>query len=51
VIEGEYLSKIASYWEIYDDARQWPRIFEANRDQISDPDLIVPNQVLTIPRD
>jgi nucleoid-associated protein YgaU len=51
VIEGEYLSKIASYWEIYDDARQWPRIFEANRDHISDPDLIVPNQVLTIPRD
>lgn len=51
VIAGEYLSKIASYWEIYNDARQWPKIFQANRDQISDPDLIYPDQVLTIPRD
>lgn len=51
VIAGEYLSKIASYWEIYNDARQWPRIYRANRDQISDSDLIYPDQVLTIPRD
>ncbi len=51
VVLGEYLSKIASYWEIYNDARQWPRIYRANQDQISDPDLIHPDQVLTIPRD
>jgi nucleoid-associated protein YgaU len=51
VIEGEYLSKIASYWEVYNDARQWPRIYRANQDQIRDPDLIRPGQVLTIPRD
>lgn len=51
VIAGEYLSKIASYWEIYDNASQWPKIYRANRDQISDPDLIYPDQVLTIPRD
>jgi len=51
VIEGEYLSKIASYWEIYNDARQWPRIYRANQDQIKDPDMIFPGQMLTIPRD
>jgi nucleoid-associated protein YgaU len=50
VMQGEYLSKIANYWEIYNDGRQWPKIYEANRDQIRDPDLIHPNQVLTIPR-
>jgi nucleoid-associated protein YgaU len=51
VVAGEYLSKIASYWEIYNDARQWPKIYRANSDQITDPDLIYPDQVLTIPRD
>jgi nucleoid-associated protein YgaU len=51
VVSGEYLSKIASYWEIYNDARQWPRIYRANQDQIKDPDLIFPGQVLSIPRD
>ncbi len=51
VIEGEYLSKIASYWEIYNDARQWPRIYRANQDQIKDPDMIFPGQMLSIPRD
>jgi nucleoid-associated protein YgaU len=51
VVSGEYLSKIASYWEIYNDARQWPRIYRANQDQIKDPDMIHPGWVLTIPRD
>jgi len=50
VTDGEFLSKIANYWEIYDDGREWPRIYEANQDQIRDPDMIHPDQVLTIPR-
>ncbi len=50
VVRGEWLSKIAGYWEIYDNYREWPKIYEANRDQISDPDLIYPDQVLDIPR-
>jgi nucleoid-associated protein YgaU len=50
VYRGEYLSKIAGYWEIYDDPAKWPRIYEANKDQIKDPDLINPGQVLEIPR-
>ena len=51
VVPGEWLCKIAGYWEIYDDWRKWTKIYEANRDQIKDPDLIYPNQVLTVPRD
>ena len=51
VVPGEWLCKIAGYWEIYDDWRKWTKIYEANRDQIKDPDLIYPNQVFTIPRD
>jgi len=50
VVEGEWLAKIAGYWEIYDDWRQWTRIYEANKDKISDPDLIIPGWELKIPR-
>jgi nucleoid-associated protein YgaU len=50
VVAGEFLAKIAGYWEIYDNAREWPKIYEANKDKIKDPDLIYPDQVLTIPR-
>lgn len=51
VRQDEYLSKIANYWEVYDDASAWPRIYEANKDKISDPDMIWPGWELTIPRD
>jgi nucleoid-associated protein YgaU len=44
---GDSLSKIAR--QHYGDASEWPRIFEANRDQITNPDLIHPGQVLTLP--
>jgi len=50
VVRGEWLCKIAGYWEIYDRPSQWTRLYEANRDQISDPDLIYPDQVLDVPR-
>ncbi|MBM4117498.1 LysM peptidoglycan-binding domain-containing protein [bacterium] len=50
VAPGEWLSKIAGYWEIYDDPLAWPRLYEANRDQIAGPELIRPDQVLDIPR-
>lgn len=51
VRQDEYLGRIAGYWEIYDDATQWTRIYEANRDQVSDPDMIWPGWELSIPRD
>ncbi|MCK4236862.1 MAG: LysM peptidoglycan-binding domain-containing protein, partial [Candidatus Krumholzibacteria bacterium] len=50
VIEDEWLAKIAGYWEIYDDYRKWPVLFEANNGRIRDPDLIFPNQELVVPR-
>lgn len=50
VAQGEWLSKIAGYWEIYNDWRQWTKIYEANRDKIKNPDMIMPGWELKIPR-
>lgn len=47
VVSGDSLSKIAKRY--YGDANSWHRIFEANRDQIKNPDLIHPGQTLKIP--
>jgi len=47
VVKGDTLSKIAR--EFYGSANRWHEIFDANRDQISNPDLIKPGQVLKIP--
>lgn len=51
VYKGECLWTISSYPEIYNDPFQWPKIYRANTDQIEDPDLIYPDQILNIPRD
>ncbi len=48
VEKGDTLSHIAKAH--YGKASLWPRIFEANRNQLDDPDLIHPGQVLRIPR-
>ena len=50
VEKGESLWRISSYEKIYNDPFQWPVIFDANTDQIKDPDLIHPGQTLAIPR-
>ena len=50
VILDESLSIIASYWEVYSNPMDWTKLYEANKDQIRDPDLINPDQVLVIPR-
>jgi len=44
---GDSLSKIAK--NEYGDASKWPQIFEANKDQLKDPNKIFPGQKLTIP--
>jgi nucleoid-associated protein YgaU len=44
---GDTLSKIAK--QFYGDANKYPKIFEANKDQLSDPNLIKVGQVLRIP--
>lgn len=48
VVAGDTLSGIAQ--QFYGDPSLWPRIFEANRDQIFDPDLIYPGQTLRVPQ-
>lgn len=47
VVRGETLSEIAKQY--YGKASKYPKIFEANRDQLDDPDRIKPGQVLKIP--
>ena len=44
---GDSLSKIAKQY--YGDASQYMKIFEANRNLLSDPDKIQPGQELSIP--
>ncbi len=47
VAPGDNLSKIAK--KFYGNANEYQRIFEANRDQLSDPDKIKVGQRLKIP--
>jgi nucleoid-associated protein YgaU len=44
---GDSLSKISK--EFYGNANQYMKIFEANKDQLSDPDKIKPGMKLNIP--
>lgn len=48
VVAGDSLSKIAKHF--YGDASKWKGIWEANKAQIKNPDLIQIGQVLAIPR-
>jgi nucleoid-associated protein YgaU len=47
VQKGDNLSKIARHF--YGNANAWKSIFEANRDQLADPDHIQPGQILKMP--
>ena len=47
MVSGDNLSKIAR--KFYGNADHWHDIFAANRDQISNPDVIRVGQVLKIP--
>lgn len=47
VQKGDTLSAIAH--KHYGKASKWHAIFDANRDQLDDPDRIRPGQVLTLP--
>jgi nucleoid-associated protein YgaU len=44
---GDSLWKIAGQEGVLKDSFQWPLLYKENRDQISDPDLIDPQQDLT----
>ena len=45
VKSGDTLSKIGHHYGV-----SWQKIFEANKDQVKDPDKIFPGQTLRIPR-
>ena len=47
VVRGDTLSAIAK--AMYGNAGQYPKIFEANKPMLSNPDKIYPGQVLRIP--
>lgn len=47
VVAGDTLSKISKHF--YGDASKWKGIWEANKAQIKNPDLIQIGQVLRIP--
>lgn len=50
VKQDETLASIARRKEIFNDYYMWPLIYQANRDQIRDPNIIFPGQELVIPR-
>ena len=47
VTRGDFLFKIAA--EVYNDGGKWHKIYEANKQQIVEPHLIFPAQVLELP--
>lgn len=48
VVSGDTLSKIAK--EVYGNANEYNKIFEANKPMLTHPDKIYPGQVLYIPQ-
>ena len=48
VVRGDTLRSIAEQW--YGDASEFRTVFEANRNQLTDPDLIVVGQQLRVPQ-
>jgi nucleoid-associated protein YgaU len=48
--DRDCLWNIAKKPTIYDNAWLWPKIWQGNRDQIQDPDVIQPGQKLRIPQ-
>jgi len=49
VVKGDCLWNIAKKKEHYGNPFAWPKIYQANRDQIKNPDLIYPKQIFKIP--
>jgi nucleoid-associated protein YgaU len=47
--DRDCLWNISKKPDIYDNAFMWPKIWQGNRDQIKNPDVIHPKQVLKIP--
>jgi nucleoid-associated protein YgaU len=50
VRRGDTLWSISGQETIYRNSLLWPILYKANRQQIRDPDLIFPQQILAVPR-
>ena len=50
VVRGEFLSKISGYANVYGSPFKWNKIYEANKEVVTDPNVVYPYQVLNIPR-
>ena len=48
-VNTDSLWRIASYDFIYGDGNLWRKIYEANKDKIKDPNIIIGGQILLIP--
>jgi len=51
VQSGDHLWGVSGQAQVYGDSYQWPLLYKRNRDDIYDPDLIYPGQVLHIDRE
>jgi len=50
VVKGDYLKKIAGSPDVLGDPTQWTKLYEANKEIVSDPNKIYPWQVLSVPK-
>ena len=50
VVKGEFLSKISGYSGVYGSPFKWQKLYEANKQVVTDPNIIYPYQVLSVPR-
>ena len=50
VLPNDWLRKISAQTQIYGTEDEWRKLYNGNRDQITDPNLIFPGQVLRVPR-
>jgi len=51
VLKGENLWTIANYESVYNTPYEWRKIYQANRDKLTDPNRVYPGQKLIIPQD
>jgi nucleoid-associated protein YgaU len=50
VVRGDHLWGISGKPQHFGNSFAWPVLYNANRDQIKNPDLIYPNQVFRVPK-
>ena len=50
VVKGDFLRKIATNPDVFGDPANWTKIYEANKEVITDPNLIYPYQIFVIPK-